>query len=129
MTESLYQSWIAAKVAETKAIAERRAIEDALIKKFRIEESLEGTESREDGEYTIKIVGRMSRTIDAEKLQDVATENGLYDHLSHLFRWKPEINIKAWKAADESITSPLMAAITTKPSRPSFSITTKTQGE
>jgi hypothetical protein len=29
----------------------------------------------------------------------------------------------AWKAADESITRPLAAAITAKPGRPSFAIT------
>jgi hypothetical protein len=30
--------------------------------------------------------------------------------------------MSAWKAADDSITRPLAAAITTKPGRPSFSI-------
>ena len=53
---------------------------------------------------------------------ELAAEHGLTDHLSTLFRWKPEINMAIWKAADESITKPLAAAITAKPGRPSFTI-------
>ena len=56
---------------------------------------------------------------------ELAAEAGLSDQLAHLFRWKPELNMSAWKAADESITTPLAGAITAKPGRPSFSITKK----
>ena len=64
----------------------------------------------------------MNRKVDSDKLQELAAENGLTEHLSTLFRWKPDIDAKAWKAADESITRPLMGAITTTPSRASFVI-------
>ena len=58
-------------------------------------------------------------------MQELAAEFGLTDHLAKLFRWKPEINMAIWKAADESITKPLAAAITAKPGRPSFKIIPK----
>ena len=69
-----------------------------------------------------EVVGRIDRKVDADKVQELAAEHGLTDHLSTLFRWKPEINMAIWKAADESITKPLAAAITAKPGRPSFTI-------
>jgi len=65
----------------------------------------------------------LNRKIDSGKLQDLAAEHGLSDHLSTLFRWKPELDMKSWRNADESITKPLLDAITTTPSRPSFAIT------
>lgn len=120
---SLYQQWIDAKQAEADAQAKRREIEDELVKLLRISEALDGTENREAEGYKVKIVGRMNRKIDADALQEIANENGLTDHLGSLFRWKPEINASAWKATDTSITNQLLGAITTTPSRPSFSIT------
>jgi hypothetical protein len=55
----------------------------------------------------------------------LASVSGLSEHLATLFRWKPEINMTLWKAADVSITKSLAGAITSKPGRPSFKITIK----
>lgn len=119
---SIYQDWIDAKEAERLAVEKRRDIEDQLIKQYQISEADEGSKSIKEAGYVVKVVCRMNRTIDAEALQEIAAESGLTNHLGELFRWKPEINAKAWKEADEGITAPLLAAITTKPGRPSFSI-------
>ena len=67
----------------------------------------------------------MNRKVDIEKLQEIAADHDLTEHLSSLFRWKAEINSNKWKEAADSITQPLLGAITTTPGRPSFSITTK----
>jgi hypothetical protein len=75
--------------------------------------------------YEIKVSGRLDRKVNADKLQTLAGEAGLTEHLSSLFRWKPEINQAAWKSAHESITGPLLEAITTTSSRASFTITRK----
>lgn len=120
---SLFQDWIDAKAAEAKAIKERRAIEDLMVKSFEIPEGLEGTKNIEAEQYKIKIEGRINRKVNSDKLQELAAEHGLTDHLASLFRWKPEINMTAWKAADASITTPLLDAITATPGRPSFTIT------
>jgi hypothetical protein len=63
----------------------------------------------------VKIAGRIDRKVDSDKLQELAAEHGLTDHLSRLFRWKPEISMALWKAADESITQPL-APVLSRPS-------------
>jgi len=125
MTElsRLSDLWIELKEAERKATEERREVEDTIMSLLDISEGLDGTENRKDGDYAIKIVGRMNRRVDTDKLQQLAAENGLTDHLSTLFRWKAEINSSIWKASDSAITQPLLDAITTTPGRPSFTIT------
>lgn len=117
--------WLAAKEAERQAVEDRRRIEDRIKSLVGVAETLEGTEVVDPDRYTIKIVGRIDRKVNSDKLQEIAAEYGLTDHLSYLFRWKPEINMAAWKAADPSITKPLAAAITAKPGRPSFTIIPK----
>lgn len=123
----LAAEWYAAKEEERAAVETRRAIEDALKDALRIREDSEGTTTAKIDGVVIKVTGRIDRKVDAEMVQELAAEAGLTEHLSSLFRWKPEINLSAWKAADASITGPLSAAITAKPGRPSFSITIEEQ--
>lgn len=127
--ELLIQGWLDAKEAERRATETRRQIEDDMLEEFGFDVAHEGVVNyagqNVDGQgFNVKLTGRLNRKIDADKLNEVAAENGLQDHLSTLFRWKPEINMAVWKAADASITDPLLDAITTTPGRPSFSITT-----
>ena len=119
---SLSSMWLMAKTAEATATADRRNIEDRIRELTGVRDDVEGTENVKAPGYKVKIVSRLDRKVDADKVQELANEHGLTAHLSSLFRWKPELNMSAWKAADESITRPLAAAITTKPGRPSFSI-------
>lgn len=117
--------WLAAKEAEKEATEDRRKIEDRIKSLAGVAETLDGTETVDPDRYTIKIVGRIDRKVDSDKLQELAAEFGLTEHLASLFRWKPEINMAVWKATDEAITRPLAAAITAKPGRPSFTIIRK----
>lgn len=111
--DTLCEQWLDAKRAEQEAVERRRAIEDELLALGEIKSA---------GPYKVSVTQRMNTRIDADALQELAIENGLHDHLSTLFRWKPELNKKAWDATDEAITRPLLDAITTTPGRPSFSI-------
>jgi hypothetical protein len=123
---SLYQAWLNAKQAEEMAVKVRRDLEDQMVKEFNIAANMEGTKNIATSEgFLVKIVGRMTRKVNAERLQELAEENGLSDHLSSLFRWKPEINSEQWAAADPSITTPLLDAITTTAGRPTFKIIVK----
>lgn len=111
--ELLCEQWLDAKRAEQEATERRRAIEDEMLAMGEIKSS---------GPYKVTVTQRINTRIDADALQAIAIESGLHDHLSTLFRWKPELNKKAWDATDEAITRPLLDAITTTPGRPSFSI-------
>jgi hypothetical protein len=120
----LSESWLEAKEAERMAVEARRAVEDQLISGLNIVEQMEGTfNSKTLTGHQIKITGRFNRKVDADKVQELAAEHGLTEHLSSLFRWKPEINLTAWKATAPEITVLLADAITVSASRPSFSIT------
>lgn len=123
--DQLADIWSKLKEAERVATDDRRWIEDRIKSLVGVAENFEGTETVDPVHYTIKIVGRIDRKVDSQKLQELASEAGLTDHLSRLFRWTPEINMTLWKAADDSITRPLAAAITAKPGRASFKITKK----
>ena len=124
MIDDLAKNWLDAKSAEQTATDRRRELEDKLLSLAGIAENMEGIENVEtDGGYKIKITGRMSRKVDADRIQDIAAEEGSTEHLSSLFRWKPELNMTAWKNADKAITDPLLGGITTKPGRASFQIT------
>jgi hypothetical protein len=123
--ESLAAAWEDAKDEEKRATARRREAEDDLTKALSLPNNLEGTRKEITTLYEIKVSGRIDHKIDSARLQALAEEAGLTEHLASLFRWKPEINMGTWKSAHESITAPLLDAITTTASRPSFSITRK----
>jgi hypothetical protein len=120
--EQMAAEWLEAKEAERVAVEKRRDLEDAMRKTASIRDDTEGTETLALEGFRVKVVGRIDRKVDADKVQELAAEAGLTDHLSTLFRWKPEINMAIWKASDERITRPLAGAITAKPGRPSFTI-------
>ena len=123
--DSLAAEWEDAKAEERRAIAARRKVEDALTAALNIPKNFDSTVKEITNGYEIKVAGRLDYKINSDKLQSLAEEAGLTEHLSSLFRWKPEINMSVWKASHESITGPLLDAITTTSSRPSFTITKK----
>ncbi|MFA7176834.1 MAG: hypothetical protein WC114_06275 [Smithellaceae bacterium] len=121
--EQAAMAWQAAKDAEKEAQQARREIEDWLGDQIGLPEDFDKTVSIEEAGYKFKATGRLNRRVDGEKLQHLAIENGLVAHVEELFRAKYELNLTAWKNADESITEKLAEAITTTPGRPSFEIT------
>ena len=122
MENDIYQEWLALKRIETETASERRKLEDKMAEAYGLNPTNEGTSSFELEGYKVKITQRLTRTVDADSLQEIAAEEGLSEHLSSLFRWKPSIDMNRWKAAAPEITGPLEAAITMKAGRPSFSI-------
>lgn len=123
--EELAAKWIELKAKEKALSSERKEIEEELIKIMRIEEDKEGTVKKDTDRYLIKAQCKLTRKVDGDKAQEIAMEEGLTEYLSTLFRWKPEINIKSWKACSPEITKKLSLAITAKPARPYFTIDIK----
>jgi hypothetical protein len=123
--KELSRQWLQHKFDEEMATTERRKIEDQIVKLLAVAENFEGTETAEPEGFVVKISGRIDRKVDGDKVQELAAEFGLTEHLAKLFRWKPELNMAIWKATDATITGPLAGAITAKPGRPSFKIIPK----
>lgn len=123
LTELAYK-WQIAKHDEANAIMRRRALEDSMLSLIGIAENAEGTTNAEaPGGYKIKVVARIDRKVDSDMVQELAAQHGLTEHLSSLFRWKPELNKAQWDHCAQNIRDALAAAVTSKPGRPSFSIT------
>jgi hypothetical protein len=118
----LMKAWKTHKAREQAAQDARREIEDEIKRLLNYDETKEGTQLHKDSDLKMTISNRFSKKIDSDLLQEIAAENGTNQSLSYLFNWKPSIDAKAWKAADQSITTPLLRAIETKPGRPSFKI-------
>lgn len=123
--QDLCESWINTKNDEARAQERRRAIEDQLFQLLNINSATDGTKTEQIGDLECKVTTRLSRKIDAELAQEIAAEYGLQDQLGIVFRWKPDLNLTAWKSASEETKSQLIKAITTTASRPSFSISLK----
>lgn len=114
------------KWCEERIIAERRKVEDRILESLGLSAAFEGAQTFVIGDdLSVKLTGRMNRKVDSDRLQELAAESGLSEHLTSLFRWKPELNLAAWKNADPTITTPLAGAITTTPGRPSVAIVRK----
>ena len=120
------EAWQQAKLDEAAATARRRAVEDKMLEAMDLNAADDATTTiKVSKNMEVKIACRIDRKVDADRLQELALEHGLTGHLSSLFRWKPEINMTAWKRAAPEIVRPLADAITAKPGRPSFKITIK----
>lgn len=120
---NLARLWAIYKEDETKAMKNRREIEDHLAKILEINPANEGTVVLDTDKFEIKVQTRFTRKVDTDLLQEIAAEHGMSNHLTDLFRWKADLDMKAWKAASADITSVLSQAVTTTAGRPSFSIT------
>lgn len=116
--------WLQAKEQEATATKIRREIEDIISEMCGVQADTVGT-NHYGISHDIEITGKLTKKVDSDLLQEIAAENGLTEFLPTLFRWKPEINAAAWKHADKRVTDILLGAVTTKPNRPSFSITVK----
>jgi hypothetical protein len=122
--ETLAAEWLAAKAIETKAIDDRRAVEDKLNAIFDAPVvGWEGTMEYVLGKYDCRLVQRISRKVDHEMIGVISAEHSLENLLPVVFRWKASVNLKAWNALDPEVCHLFAQAITTKPNRPSFKIT------
>lgn len=119
---NLYQQWMEVKAAETEMTTRRRAIEEEIAKSLAVPEDWEGSYTMKDGGFKINVKRAFTRKVDGKKLSAIADEFGLQDYLPTLFRWKPEIDMKAWKDAEPLVTEKLAQAVTTTPGRVSFKI-------
>lgn len=127
---ALALAWIKAKKTEADAVAVRRAIEDQLAEFLDLSPSSEGVKTALVGEYTIKATQRITKKCDSAIIQKLAADNGIgYDIMQQLFRWKPELNQKAFNSAPANIIKIFTPAIIAQASRPTFQISAETLKE
>lgn len=118
LTIKLYE----AQNAEKKAKEHRMELENQMAKAIGMPDSWEGSMTNKVGNYKIKVSRRMNVKIDADRLNDLARENGLDAQLRTLFRWKPEIAKAAWDEAAPETIKALSPAIERTPGKASFAV-------
>jgi hypothetical protein len=120
--ERLLIEWRVAKQLEQEAVHRRRNIEDEIKAVIGFDEGREGSETLPFYGGRVTITARLDRKVDAQLARQLAAENHLEDWLGRIFRWKPELELRAWKKAPEHVTQVFAPAITTKPGRATFSL-------
>lgn len=123
--QQLSEEWLEAKAIEKDAVEKRRLIEDEMCRLLEVRQTDEGTKKIEASPFVIKIASRINRKVDGDIAQEIAAEHDMQDHLSLLFRWKPELSMAAWDGVGDNVKSVFARAITATPGRPSFTITTE----
>lgn len=121
--QDLSAEWIEAKETEREAVERRRLIEDEIGRIMGLKQTDEESRKLEAKPFLIKVTSRINRKVDGDLAQEIAAENDMQDHLSLLFRWKPELSMSAWHAVGDNVKSVFARAITATPGRPSFTIT------
>lgn len=120
--ENLATQWFTAKHLEQAAMNERRDIEDKMMALMRINIE-DGVVNRDANGIKIKVTMRQNVTVDGNALTLIYKDNRIpQNEIDKLFRWKPQLNLREWKAASDEIKAIVAGAITTQPGRPTFTI-------
>jgi hypothetical protein len=122
LLETMLVEWRVAKQLEQEATRRRRGIEDGIKALINFDESREGNIALPFDGGRVVITARLDHKVDGTLARQLATKNHLEDWLERIFRWKPELEVRAWKKAPEYVTQVFAPAITTKPGRATFSL-------
>ena len=115
-----------AKEAEARAKAAREAIECELAAAIGVPETWTGSTTSEICGFKVTCTRRDNVRIDADAVRGIAAESSALDQFSkQIFRWKPEIDKKAWDAAPDDVIKAFSAAVTRTPGKISFALKTK----
>jgi len=120
--ERLLIEWRVAKQLEQEAVLRRRSIEDEIKAAIGFDERREGSETLPFNGGRMVITARLDRKVDGTLVRQLARTHNLDEYLHKLFRWKAELELRAWRKAPEHITQVFAPAITTKPGRATFSL-------
>lgn len=116
--ETLAKQLLEAKKAETQAKEARVALEEQIIEILGKKE--EGTISVKTENYTVKTVGKLTRSVDSEALLEVV--DTLPEEVQELFTWKASLSLTAYRKADEKFTKLADTYIEVKEAKPSVEV-------
>ena len=115
-----------AKAAEERAKAARVAVETELAAAIGVPETWTGSTTSEICGYKVTCTRRDNVKIDAEAVHGIAAESApLEVYAKQIFRWKPEIDKKAWDSAPAEVIKAFAPAITRTPGKISFALKLK----
>lgn len=111
------------KIAELTA--QKKELEEKLLEELKLPEDFSGSKTFNTENAKITVTARVNKTIDAEKLKEVAREHGVTDALGVIFNWKPSVIKKEWDKVNPEYQAIFSQAITEKIGSKSIKITRK----
>lgn len=117
----LAESIIHLKNIEASAREERIRIEQLIIEKVGAKE--EGTTTAEDGNFKVKTVGKLTRSIDTNAVQ--ADWDNLDPAIQKCIKWKADLdtkNLRSLEAMRDDLVPVIAKYMTTKPAKPSVTV-------
>ena len=121
--DQLADQWQQYKSIEQEAAASRKEIELQMQELIHIK--LEGSTTEETNNFEIKVIGKVTRSLDADLLQE--DWKNLPKAVQDCVKWKPQVDTKSLRALEAIDDMTLARYMTTKPAKPSFSV--KPRGE
>jgi len=113
--ETLAAEWSVQKAREKDAAYARRNIEDRIASLLEVPKDFTGTKHFGN----VKVVGKMTKKVDADKVAEIAMTHGLHEEANRCFRFKAEVISK------EEMNPAFNDAIETKPARLSITVEDK----
>lgn len=120
--ESLTLALVLAKDEERALIERRRALEDQIAEMLPAD-AIEGSISREVGDYRIAVKRSLTRSVNTPKLQEMWAT--LPPKAQEAFRWTAAVALPKLRALQEYMPAEhakLAAVIETKPARPAVTV-------
>lgn len=117
----LAESIIHLKNIEASAREERIRMEQLIIEKVGAKE--EGTTTAEDGNFKVKTVGKLTRSIDTNAVQ--ADWDNLDPAIQKCIKWKADLdtkNLRSLEAMRDDLVPVIAKYMTTKPAKPSVTV-------
>ena len=115
----------AARTAEQEASKARLAAEEAVLALVG-DLPAEGTTRREAGQYEAVITTSIRRSVDADKLSEIASSSAIPEAIGkRLIRWKPELVTRELRYVENNepeIYATIAQAITAKPGKPAVKL-------
>jgi hypothetical protein len=119
---SIYEEFAIVE-AQLKELAGFKAkLVEEIIEDCKIDVDFNGAHTLEKEKYKITFSQKLNRTIDAEKLKDVARENNASDSLNTIFAWKPTVVAKEWEKVNPTFKAIFAQAFTEKYGKVSIKI-------
>ncbi len=119
--QELAAAWIEAKAAETAAVERRREIDARIAGLMLVKD--EGTSSAPFGCFRVSVTAKLTRTLDSSAVQN--SWNDLPELAHDAFRWKPELDMKHYRAlesANPAVFALVSRFVTAKPATPTVKV-------
>lgn len=119
--EQLAAAWLDAKAAEQAAIERRREIDARIACLMLVKD--EGTSSDTFGAFKVSVTNKLTRTLDGEAVREHWNE--LPELARDAFRWKPELDMKHYRAlesANPAVFATVSRFVTAKPATPAVKV-------